>query len=199
MGASRSKRYKAKNGEIHKYQYYVYRCQTYASSGKDACDAGEYRAEVIEKAVLADLANLMSAMSHEALDTCIIEPVEKDNLERELIRVKREITKLDNMLEKAAEAFEAGVYDLEFFSKRKKAINEQKDELMREKERLEKRIKEDLSREEIFERIRVRLKAQPNFRELIHKFINGEREKGKILEFKKRFTAGYCPGGCSFC
>lgn len=185
VGASRSHKYITKNGDVHKYHYYVYRCQAYASSGKNACDAGEYRAENIEKLVLADLANLMSAMSYDALDGSYIEPVEKENLDQELIKVKKEITKLENMLEKAAEAFEAGAYDLEFFSKRKEKITEQLRELAKEKEEIQKQIEEGISKQEILERIHARMKAQPDFRVLIDMFLNGERDKSKISEFKK--------------
>ncbi len=180
VGACRTHKYKAK-----RYKYYNYRCNTMISSGKSACNSKEYRARTIEEIVLKDLASLLETIPNEIVDSYRIEPLEKDNMGKEIIGIKRDLTKARNMLERAAEAFESGEYDLDFFSKRKKSINEQIKMLKEEKEKIEKRIKEGLTREEIEERVRTRLKSYPNFEQLLNIFIESEPDQEKVLEFKK--------------
>ncbi|MBO8170115.1 MAG: recombinase family protein [Thermoanaerobacteraceae bacterium] len=180
VGVSRKQKYKTKV-----YRYYYYRCNTLGSAGKNSCDSREYRARKIEEAVLRDLSQLLAVVPSKVIENYRIEPLEKANLEKDLLRVKKEITKANNMLERAAEAFEAGEYDLEFFSRRKNRITDQINELTKEKEIIERRIRKGLSREEIEKRVRSKLKSQPNLNELITAFVENETGEEKLLEFKK--------------
>jgi len=136
-----------------KYLYKYYTCNNYASRGLTSCSAKYVRAEDIENNVLEDIKGL-SAGERPVVNGIIPQTV--DVMKEELGLKERELDRLKAMLVRAAEAYERGDYDLDFFSQRKDSITGQRQELEKDIARLKTSIKGQLSPGEIESRLRAR-------------------------------------------
>lgn len=115
-GATMVGRY-AKKG---KYRYRYYTCNNYASRGTTICTNGYVRSDELEKTVLDDIRELAEIGTLEIEKNLI--PSDIDILREELRLKEKELEKTKIMLIRAAEAYERGDYDLDFFSRRKVEI-----------------------------------------------------------------------------
>lgn len=137
-----------------KYSYRYYTCNNYASKGTNACPAKYVRADEIENVVMEDIKELISQerpdMKHEII------PSNVDILREELSLKEKELDRLKVMIIRAAEAYERGDYDLDFFSQRKESIANTKLELKKDIVRLKSTIRGQLSPEELNKRLKIR-------------------------------------------
>ncbi len=139
---------KARKG---KYVYKYYICNNYASRGLTACPGGYFRADRIEEMVLQDIEDILKlgpSVRRELI------PSDVDVLKETLELKKRELERLQNMLIRAAEAYEAGQYDLAFFSQRRETILAQQAAVRDEIENLQNQLACKLSPEDIERRIK---------------------------------------------
>ncbi|MCL6558752.1 MAG: recombinase family protein [Firmicutes bacterium] len=111
-----------------KYVYKYYRCNNYASKGTSACLSHEYRANELERLVLEDIENLLKE-GPAVLTTKPTVLSNIDNLHAEMKMYEQELQNLDRAMARAAAAYEAGAYDLDFFNERKTSIIIQKGEI----------------------------------------------------------------------
>jgi len=148
----------SKKTEKYSYRYYV--CTNYASRGVSSCPGGYYRADELEESVIADIQNQVHSFRAEVrLDKIPVEAV----LPGEMIELKRrEMASLNNMLSRAAEAYERGMYDLDWFSVRSLKISRDKVRITEEIKDLEKRLGKKLPPEKISEYIEARVRSPGN-------------------------------------
>lgn len=128
VGVTTHKTYK---GKPLTYKYYL--CDTYRTKGRHACAGGYYRCEMIDGQVLGAIQQFQPGVAD-------VLPADADEV-RELIRHKTgDLSRLDGMLDRAAAAYEAGQYDLDFFSQRKKALLQEQEDIRQEVAQLELRL-----------------------------------------------------------
>jgi site-specific DNA recombinase len=139
-----------------KYTYRYYTCNNYASRGTGTCDQQYVRADELEEAVLnhiqGEVSEEITAVSSEEI------PANIGLLKEELALKYKELEKLKLMTIRAAEAYERGDYDLDFFSERKASIAEQKEDIEKDITRLKVQIEGQITPEEIAARIEQRKK-----------------------------------------
>lgn len=128
------------------YRYYV--CCNYAMRGSSSCDMGYIHAETLEGLVRKEIEEIVEQKG--AILNLI--PAENDILLEELEIKKKEIKKIDQMRHRAAEAYEMGQYDLDFFTQRKNTLDAQETALRDEIRALEAKINGHLSAEEAIKR-----------------------------------------------
>lgn len=187
VGTMRNNKYRAVNGDVHVYTNNFYRCQNYASRGRSICPAGEFAGKDLEQLVVTDLLEMISSVKSVAYQqgiTRFIQPSEKEMLENQLTIKKRELTRLENMLLRAAEAFEAGEYDLDFFRKRKEAITDQKNAVAGEIAQLEHDLDSGLSERDIAARVQKLLESHHGILKVLEEVKNiedlGEEAKKQL-------------------
>ncbi len=137
-----------------KYRYRYYTCNNYASRGTTMCSAKYIRADWIENRVMEDIRELI-ADGKAAVNREMIPP-DGDILKEELALKKRELDRLRLMIVRAAEAYERGDYDLDFFSRRREIITRQRAELEREIENLRAKAEGGFSPEKLEARMGMR-------------------------------------------
>lgn len=131
-------------------QYRYYTCNNYASKGLQVCSAGYIKADELEEAVVADIRSLAEqpdGIKHQMVPSDKTMTVERIELKR------KELTTLSTMLVRAAEAYEKGMYDLDWYSMRKKKISDDKEAMEQEILGLENQLNGVLPREEMTKRI----------------------------------------------
>lgn len=187
VGTMRNHKYRAASGDTHIYTYHFYRCQNYVSRGRSTCPAGEFAGKELEQLVVTDFIEMISSVSNTTYQkgiTRFIQPSEKEILENQLTIKKRELTRLENMLVRAAEAFEAGEYDLDFFRKRKEAIIEQKNAVAGEIAQLEHDLYSGLSERDVAARVQKLLESHHGILKLLEEVKNledlGEEAKKQL-------------------
>ena len=126
-----------------KYTYKYYVCNDYASKGMTTCPGGYHRAGVIENMVMEHIREFSRRKKVSTKKDMV--PADISILKEQLELKQKELTNLKTMLIRAAEAYERGMYDLEWFSMRKEKINEDKAAVASEIKLLDGKIKGDLS------------------------------------------------------
>ena len=147
-------RKKKSKGGTWEYRYYV--CNNYASRGLGTCNQLYIKADELEALVLNDIQELVaqgvSFVGREEIPSNI-------GLLKENLAIKqRELDKLNLMTLRAAEAYERGDYDLDFFSERKASIAEQRESIGKDIDRLRAQIEGQVTPEEIAVRTEQRQK-----------------------------------------
>jgi len=100
-------------------QYRYYTCNNYASKGLQVCSSGYTRADELEEAVVDAVRRFSEnpiVFKHEMI------PSNKTLILEQIDLKKKELSTLNMMLNRAAEAYEKGMYDLEWFSMRRAKI-----------------------------------------------------------------------------
>ncbi|MDK2888534.1 MAG: site-specific recombinase [Thermoanaerobacter sp.] len=139
-----------------KYCYKYYRCNNYASKG--TCQGHEYRADRLEKLVLEDIELLIRNGPGMIVDRNIILE-DGESIKQNLELYERRLAALDTALEKAAAAYEAGAYDLDFFRERKLKITAEQAELKKLIAETRARLNGCIPPEEIQRRVQAKMKA----------------------------------------
>lgn len=139
-----------------KYTYRYYICNNYASRGVRSCHSGYVQADHLEMLVMEDIQELLASGPAEVSREVI--PQDADLLRETLALKEKELDRLKVMLIRAAEAYEAGQYDLTFFSQRRQSILFQQAEVEQEIIHLRNQLAGQLSPEEIERRIKARAK-----------------------------------------
>jgi len=138
-----------------KYTYRYYTCNNYASKGTQVCSSGYVRADKVEKDVLAKV----EEFSREGLTIKQdLVPADITLIKEQVELNKKELAVLNNQLTRAAEAYERGVYDLNWYITRKRNIEAEISDIMKEIASLGKRAKGYLPQKEIAKRIRDKKK-----------------------------------------
>ncbi len=149
-----------------KYTYRYYRCSNYATKGTSICKSHEYRADELERLVLEDIKKLYKLHKDEPASILKIKKAvvlaDKNNLHEELKMYEQELQNLDRALIRAAAAYEAGAYEINFFTERKTSISNQKDELKRKVEQLRSRLAGNIPPDEIMRRIKEKMQDVQN-------------------------------------
>lgn len=145
------------------YQYRYYTCNNYASKGLLVCPSGYIRAEIIDKIVIDDIElfakQLPAEIKKETIPTNI-------SLLKEQVELKRkELTTLNLMFARASEAYEKGMYDLDWFSMRKTKIAEDRAAVEAEITGIENKIRGNLTPEETTKRMTEKIKIAKSFLE----------------------------------
>lgn len=143
-----------------KYCYRYYRCNNYASKG--TCPSHEYRADQLEKLVLEDVEQLVKNGPAIFKDLNMV-PENIDSLKNDLEIYERQLKNLDNALDRAAKAYESGVYDLEYFKKRKIEITAEKSQLKRDINNLRAQLNGRLPSAEINRRAIAKIQTAAQF------------------------------------
>lgn len=143
-------RQRQKDGYHHRY----YTCNEYASKGTKACPGKYVRADVLEDLVLERVKELVALEGEESNMEII--PSDISLLKEELALMERELEKLAVMLVRAAEAYERGDYERDFFKKRKESINTAKAQLEIEIKGLKAKISGHFTQEELERRMKNR-------------------------------------------
>ncbi len=143
-----------------KYQYRYYVCNNYASKGTQVCPGGYYRADKIEDAVIDAVRNFTSQPSNVKTD---IIPTDITLIKEQIELKRKELTTLNTMLTRAAEAYERGTYALEWFSMRKGNIEADRTTVLSEIAILENKANGKLSQEEMTERLNQKRYLAKNF------------------------------------
>ena len=133
-----------------KYTYRYYTCNNYASKGAQVCPAGYVRADRIEQIVLERIERF--AKSGLPIKQDIV-PAEISLIKEQVELNKKEFLTLNTQLIRAAEAYERGVYDLDWYVARKRKIEAEMSDMMKEIAGLEKRAKGHLPQREISKRV----------------------------------------------
>lgn len=144
---------KARKG---KYTYRYYTCNNYASRGTGSCSLGYIRADLLEENVLLDIEEILKDGT---LVNREIIPSDVDVLKENLAMKGRELERLNTMLIRAAEAYEAGQYDIGFFSQRRETILAQQAGVEQDIINLHNQLSCQLSSEVMEERIKACAKA----------------------------------------
>lgn len=173
-----------------KYQYKYYVCNNYASKGTQVCPGGYYRADKIEDVVIDAVRNFTSQPSNVITD---IIPADITLIKEQIELKRKELTTLNTMLTRAAEAYERGMYDLEWFSMRKGNIETDRATVVSEIAILENKAKGELSQEEMTERLNQKrylaknfldekdvLKSKAKLQELVDSIIVVDKDNIKI-------------------
>jgi len=144
---------KAKGG-FWEYRYYV--CNNYSTRGLGTCNQLYIKADELEALVLNDIQELAThgvpVVGREEIPSNI------GLLKEELVFKHKEMDKLKLMTLRAAEAYERGDYDLDFFSERKASIAEQRESLGKDIDRIKAQIEGQVTPEEIAARTEQRQK-----------------------------------------
>jgi len=148
---------KARKGK-YTYRYYV--CNNYASRGTGTCGIGYIRANELEENVLLDIEEILQ---NGALVNREIIPSDVDVLKETLALKEKELERLKTMLLRAAEAYEAGQYNLDFFSQRRGTILAQQAGVEQEIIDLRNQLSCRLSLEEMEEKIKACAKKAAAF------------------------------------
>lgn len=143
-------RFRHKDGYHHRY----YTCNTYASKGTGACPGKYVRADVLEGHVMDRIKELAASETDEPNMEII--PADISLLKEELGLKERELDKLKVMLVRAAEAYERGDYELDFFTQRKQNISALKSQLEEEIKGLRSKINGSFTQEELERRMKNR-------------------------------------------
>lgn len=165
--------------KLGKYIYRYYVCNNYASKGLKTCPGGYYRADEIEKIVREDIEDFVkqrpAEIRHETIPSDI-------GLINEQIKLKRrELAALNRMLNRAAEAYERGVYELDWLHRRKTKITEEKTLVQKEIRYLEKQSENILSHEEMAKHTSARI--------LLAKSLLDEKDRLKVKAKLQEFIA----------
>jgi hypothetical protein len=120
---------------------------------------GYIHAESLEKLIKDDIEDLVKT---EGVNLNLI-PAENDIFKEELVVKRRELERIASMRHRAAEAYEAGQYDLDFFTQRKLALSEQEQNIKKDIETLESKINGHLSQEEAKERSDLWMQTASSF------------------------------------
>lgn len=139
------------------YSYKYYTCQNYISKGTSVCSGGFLNSAKLEAAVLSDIDSLLNGTSASIRRELI--PTDVEHLAEELKLKEKELERNKTMLRRAAEAYEAGEYDLDFFSSRKATLSMQKKQIEHEMQLIKQRIENRLSSEELAQQLAEKLKA----------------------------------------
>jgi DNA invertase Pin-like site-specific DNA recombinase len=150
------------------YRYYT--CNNYASRGPKTCHSGYYRADELEKMVLEDIREMVADSAAAINIECI--PSGVGICKDALVLKEKELDSLKGMLVRAAEAYERGDYEPEFFSRRKENITARHREVEGEIMALRAQIDSQLSQEEIMALMQARTQSHGN--------ILSERNPAKI-------------------
>lgn len=134
-----------------KWQYRYYTCNNYASKGKATCPAGYVRADKLEEFVLDDIRDFASQQPAEVRRESI--PADYSMIKEKLAIQEKELGRLKLMLDRAAEAYEEGQYDLEYFSYRKGQILKQQEQTVAEIKKLREHLEGKMSPEEAEKKI----------------------------------------------
>lgn len=130
VGVTTHKKYKDKP-----LTYRYYKCNNYGTRGSSYCSSRYYRCEDIESEIFKDIAAVIrsskSTVKREFL------PLDRARLEEDLQLRRQELEKTAGMIDRAAVAYEAGQYDLDFFSRRRDALKAEQGTLQQEIRRLE--------------------------------------------------------------
>lgn len=137
-------------------QYRYYTCQNYASKGLAACKAGSVNALAIEEKVLADLDSL-------AESTNLVIPRDfidhdSDHLKMELKAREKELARNKMMLQRVAEAYEIGEYDLDLFRTRKNDLLITQTRILEDMETIRKKINTRYSGNDLIQNLHHKLK-----------------------------------------
>jgi site-specific DNA recombinase len=159
-----------------KYTYRYYVCNDYASKGTTTCPGGYFRAEKIESMVMNDI-KVFSRQRKPTIKKGMV-PADIGILKEQLELKRKELTGLNTMLVRSAEAYERGMYDLDWYSMRKGKIEEEKAALASEIDILEGKIKGELTPEEMGIKVSEKIKLA---RELL-KEKDPLRVKAKLQE-----------------
>lgn len=138
-----------------KYQYRYYTCNNYASKGLSTCSSGYIRADKLEQFVLDGIQNFAHQQPTEFKQELI--PSDTGLVKEKIEMNHKELDRLKLMLNRAAEAYEEGQYDLEYFSYRKEQILNQRAQVEAELKELEKQLEGRLSPEETKQRMAQRI------------------------------------------
>lgn len=134
-----------------KYHHRYYTCNNYASKGTRACPGKYVRADELEGMVMDRIRDLVASEPDEPNMEII--PADVSLLREELNLKERELEKLQVMLIRAAEAYERGDYELNFFTQRKESINQSRSQLGEEIKTIKSRISGQFTREEMEKRL----------------------------------------------
>ncbi|MFZ5647427.1 MAG: recombinase family protein [Bacillota bacterium] len=137
-----------------KYQYKYYTCNNYASRGLTTCPSKYVRADELESMVMEAIKKVVLGGDVELTHGLI--PSNVEILKEELALRERELDRLKGALVRAAEAYERGDYDLDFFSQRKESITRQREDVENSIKNLKQRINGQLSQGEMERRLRER-------------------------------------------
>lgn len=138
-----------------KYIYRYYTCNNYASKGTQVCSSGYIRAEKVEK----DVMEMVERFSREGLAIKqILVPTEITLIREQIELNKKELVTLNTQLIRAAEAYERGVYDLDWYMVRKRKIEDEMSATLKEMAVLQKKEKGQLPQREISKRINEKRK-----------------------------------------
>lgn len=129
-----------------KFDYRYYTCNNYASKGKDTCPAGYIRADRLEEFVLEDIRDFAQQLPTELHRETI--PADYSLIKEKIALQEKELSRLKLMLNRAAEAYEEGQYDLEYFSYRKEQINKQQEQVKGDLQHLQEQLEGKISQEE---------------------------------------------------
>jgi len=138
-----------------KYIYRYYTCNNYASKGTQVCSSGYVRADKVEKDVLAKVEEFSRAGLTVKQD---LVPAEITLIKEQVELNKKEFVVLNAQLIRAAEAYERGAYDLEWYMNRKRKIEAEMSDMTKEIAALEKRARGHLPQKEIARRINEKKK-----------------------------------------
>jgi hypothetical protein len=144
---------------IYTYRYYV--CNNYASKGKGVCTGGYYRADKIEKIVIDDIKDFVKSEKTEIKKETV--PADLSIIKEKIELRRKELATMEAMLLRAAEAYERGMYDLEWYSMRKEKIEAERAAATSEIIKLEKQAAGKLSAEDITRRIKNMSRAAKSF------------------------------------
>lgn len=138
-----------------KWEYRYYTCNNYASRGTGTCPSKYVRSDQLESIVMDAIKKL--ALSSEDIDLKQdLIPADIDILKEELAFKERELDRLKVALVRAAEAYERGDYELDFFSQRQDSITRHRKSVEGEIANLRERIKGQLSPAELERRVHER-------------------------------------------
>lgn len=138
-----------------KYEYRYYVCNNYTSKGLQTCPSGYLRADKLEEYVINDIHDFTKQQPTEFRREMI--PSDMGLIKEKFDIRKKELERLKLMVNRAAEAYEQGQYDLEYFSYRKKQILTQREEVETELKQLEKQIQGEMSPEETEKRVKNKI------------------------------------------
>ena len=141
-----------------KYIYRYYSCNNYASKG--TCSAGYCRCDKVEKAVIEDIQEFIQSG---AAQVSHVVPADLSLIKEQIELSRKEHTSLGMMLTRAAEAYEKGLYDLEWYAMRKRKIELDRRNIEAEIDRLEKEASGRLSPRELNRRVKERVKMAKIF------------------------------------
>jgi len=144
-----------------KWQYRYYTCNNYASKGKATCPAGYVRADKLEEFVVDDIRDLISSQPTELRRETI--PADFSLIKEKIELQEKELVRLKLMLNRAAEAYEEGQYDLEYFSYRKQQIQKQQEQVDMDLAKLKEQLGGKLSPDDAERKIKDKIKLAKMF------------------------------------